>query len=125
MDDTYITRFPSGDGRWPVSVNGGNDPRWVNDEIFFLKGNTLMVVEVDTNPLPPVIGQPKPLFSTEGSELLLEGAGTWNGAGYDVTSDGRRFVIVQRVRSVEEEQEEGTPTITVVQNWAQELEGEK
>jgi hypothetical protein len=29
--EIHVQPFPSGDGRWPVSVNGGDWPRWSKD----------------------------------------------------------------------------------------------
>jgi hypothetical protein len=47
----YVTSFPDGRGKWQVSTDGGEQPRWRGDgkEIFFLSSDAkLMAVSVDT-----------------------------------------------------------------------------
>ena len=46
----------------------------------------------------------------------VRSGGVW---WYDAARDGQRFAITQNM----EEDEETTPTITVVQNWIKEFEG--
>ena len=44
----YVKKFPSGEGLWQMSTNGGNHPRWSpdGDELFYLEGQDLMAVSV-------------------------------------------------------------------------------
>ncbi len=107
--EVYIRRFPDAGGLRRVSVNGGSQPRWRTDgeELFYVEGDTLMAVPVSTSP-ELTVGTPKPLFSSPG--LLLNGARVLN---YDVTPDGQRFVVWERIEAKEEAQQ----SIRVVQNW--------
>ena len=113
--DVYVTRFPSGQGKWQVSVDGGNLPRWSRkgDELFFISGNTLMAVDVHPGASFNT-GIPVALFSSDNVVPPLQ---ITEDIGYDVSHDGR-FVMVQQM----EVGEQGAPVITLVQNWAREFE---
>ena len=107
--EVYIRRFPDAGGRRRVSVNGGSQPRWrvEGEELFYVEGDTLMAVPVSTSP-ELTVGTPKPLFSSPG--LLLKDG---NALAYDVTPDGRRFVVWEQIEAKQEVQQ----SIRVVQNW--------
>ena len=112
--EVYVMRFPSGQGRWQVSSEGGSSPRWNGDgtELFFVSGGNMMAVEVSTRGVFRP-GNPKALFSAS-----TVGAGNL-AFNYDVSNDGRRFVVVQNV------DEDEAPAITVVQNWYAEFKDQK
>ena len=76
------------------------------DRIFFRQGQELMEVPVRSG-ASPSLGQPRKLFAWEAL-----------GRGFDVTPDGRQFVLI-------EETDPGAagPQITVVLNWAEEFGG--
>ena len=44
--------YPGPGGKWQVSTDGGDEPRWAaNDrELFYLHGDTMMTVDVKTTP---------------------------------------------------------------------------
>ena len=65
-DEVYIKPFPQGEGKWQVSVSGGAVPRWSRrgNELFFVAGNNLMAVPVQTKP-SLVLGQPQKLFARQ------------------------------------------------------------
>lgn len=117
--EVYIKPFPTGEGKWPVSVNGGVSPRWSGrgDELFYVEDNALMAVPVETR-AGFRAGLPRRLFAGEQTRVLLDPVRAGSPpflSRYDVTPDGQRFVVVQSVG-------EGAPlTITVVQNWAAEF----
>jgi Tol biopolymer transport system component len=117
----FIKRFPSGEGKWQVSVDGGYWPRWNErgDEIFFVtRGNEMMVVDVETEPTLR-LGTPQVLFTMPSSGVTLPF--NWPD-GFDATPDGQRFVMLQSPDEAEDEIEvEG---ITVVQNWFAEFREE-
>ena len=110
--EVYVTPFPEGGGKWPVSRNGGEDPRWSRDgkELFYVEGDTLVAVAVGTTPGFSA-GEAERLFS----EFSLQRGSYPN---YDVSPDGQRFVTVESV-------ENATPAIHVVQNWFEEFRGRK
>jgi serine/threonine-protein kinase len=112
--EVYVQPFPGPGGRWQVSTEGGRQAHWAKNgrEIFYRSGDKMMVVEVETNPS----------FRVSRPELLFEGnyAGgveAFGSANYDVTADGRRFVMIRT-------EEETAPTeVHVVLHWAEELKG--
>ncbi len=91
-----------------VSTKGGFDPAWspAGVELFYRKGNRMMVVTVETEP-EVRFSKPKVLF--EGRHAA-EHAGSF----YTVSPDGQRFVMLQGVR--------GVPHFKVVLNLADGLE---
>ena len=105
-DEVYITRLPGAEGKWQVSVDGGSRPCWNPNgrELFFESRGALLGVEAQTDP-SVVLGTPEILFDDDNSGIIL-----WR--GYDVASDGERFVVIHR-----EGEEEVTRGITVVENW--------
>ena len=46
--EIYVRPFPEGTGKWQVSRNGGNHPRWAKDggELFYVSGDKLISVPV-------------------------------------------------------------------------------
>ena len=113
QQEIYVRSFPSGKGRWQVSTGGGSNSKWSGkgDELFYVEGDRLMVVSIDTE-RGFVYGTPRPLFTKDEVGVPL--------ANYDVTDDGQRFVVVQEV-------EAGTQqtTVTIVEDWAKEFEGQE
>ena len=96
-------------GKWQISTEGGSFPRWRGDgkEIFFLAPEgKLMAAEVDARGISFQVGTPRPLFSASPSATA---------APYDVTSDGKRFVINATPELA------GEP-ITLVTNWTARLQ---
>ncbi|MGC1186727.1 MAG: protein kinase [Candidatus Acidiferrales bacterium] len=110
QSQVYITRFPSGEGRWQVSANGGGAPVWSSrgDELYFIADNNLMAVKVTTQPSLH-LGTPVELFSLESDHLAV--AQDSGGSMYDVSPNGQRFLMVQQLG------EEPPRTIVVDQNW--------
>ncbi len=108
--EVYVESFPRGNGMFQVSQGGGSEPRWSRDgkELFYVSGDSkLMAVDVKTSPKFEYL-DPKPLFATRiffGNSLAF--------TAYDVTPDGKRFLI-----NTEDPAEEAAPApITVVLNW--------
>ncbi|MBI1955828.1 MAG: hypothetical protein HYS38_05495 [Acidobacteria bacterium] len=82
--------------------------------MFYRNGNKMIVVDTTTQPTFSA-GKPRVLF--EGVfETHGGGSGSAPVANYDVTPDGQRFLMVQRIEQVQ------APTqINVVLNWFEEL----
>jgi DNA-binding winged helix-turn-helix (wHTH) protein/Tol biopolymer transport system component len=92
--------------KWQISLAGGHQPRWRRDgrELFYLAAdNTLVAIPVTSRGSMFKIGGPHSLFR---ANPLLQ---TYN-FYYDVSSDGRRFVINTAAQ-------ERTAPITLVENW--------
>ncbi len=115
-DEVYIKEFPSGQGKWQVSTQGGFWPRWSGDgsELFYVRGNDLITVPVSYEPTL-ALGAPRVLFThaPSGVQRILG----WPDA-FDVTPDGQRFVFLQ---SADDEADAVDPALVVVQNAAREL----
>ena len=104
--EVYVQTFPVSDRKWPISTNGGYEPRWRADgkEIYYLsEDRNLMAVTVSSG---PSFGIPKALFQTP----MREGAHPLR-THYVPTRDGSRFLI-------HEQGSNPAPVpITVVLNW--------
>jgi serine/threonine protein kinase len=83
----YVTSFPGPGGKQQVSTNGGDDPVWRKDgkELFFLSDGKMMAAEVKTTGSGLEIGNAKLLFDAH--------SGFGGFAHYDVTPDGKRFIV--------------------------------
>ena len=111
--EVYLTRFPSGEGKWQVSSEGGALPRWSpsEDELFYMDGEgNLLGVRVVSGSSPRT-GAPVLLFS--GRSYGLGGD-----REYVPAEDGTRFLLA---RSVSEDREK--LKLLLVQNWFAEFEG--
>jgi hypothetical protein len=108
--EVYITAFPGGGAKWQVSTNGGSDGKWRRDgkELFFLdNADNVMAVDVRTASNAVRLGVPHVLFQAVG---IQRQAGP-----YDVTADGKKFLINSG------NLKEGGEPMTLVQNWTAEL----
>ena len=104
--EIYVETVPRSDRRWPVSTNGGYEPRWRADgrEIYYLSGDrTLMAVPVGAG---PSFGIPAPLFKTYVSPGV-----TSLRTHYVPSRDGQRFLVNSAI-------DPSPSPITVVVNWA-------
>ena len=106
--EVYVVTFPGPGGKWQISTNGGTEPRWsrTGNELFYLRGSTLITVpySVEKNSFQP--GKPRTLFAG-----LLEGRAPFT--SYDVMPDGQHFVIFQFPGG----KMASTTEPTVVLNW--------
>jgi len=115
-NEIHVRPFPNGSGgNWLISTDGGTQPRWRRDgrELFYISGDSkLMSVVVTTTPAFEKEGSPRALFSAPVAAGGL--AGDTVVSRYDVTRDGRRFLIDATAMT-------GSATrpapITVVLNW--------
>ncbi len=104
--EIYVVPFGSGSGKWEVSIGGGHFPVWRRDgkELFYLSlDNKLMSAEVSEQGATLVIGKVAQLFQANPVSTT--------GWPYDVSADGRRFLI-----ATESAQETNEP-LTLVVNW--------
>jgi len=116
-DEVYVRRYPEGEGKWQVSVGGGDWPRWsaAGDHLYYVRGDTILEVDVTLHP-DLRLGTPKELFTRRalGFSLVLGFS-----PGYDVSPKGDRFVVIEPA---------GGPidlgNITVVENWAQQFKAD-
>jgi eukaryotic-like serine/threonine-protein kinase len=106
----YVTPFPGPGGRIAVSSAGGIDPRWRGDgqELYYVADDySLVSVGVRESPQEFRVLSSHTLFRLQ----LPSGAGF-----YDVTRDGKRFLINTRTHK-----EQAAP-LTLVTNWPAQLQ---
>ena len=111
--EIYVRPFPEVSGsRAQVSTDGGVRPAWSRDgrEMFYLWQGAMMAVPVQTTPGFKA-GTPQVLF--KGDYLAPQ-----NGRTYDVSPDGKRFLMIKAGPETEAPVE---ASIVVVQNWLEEL----
>ena len=104
-------------GRWQVSSNGGTRPHWSRNgrELFYLAPDgALMAVSVSTGG-SWTAGTPVRLFAW----THHSGSASNAGRTYDVSPDGRRFLMIKDVEAPDKSG--ASPTIVVVENWGEEL----
>jgi hypothetical protein len=96
--EVYVRPFPNtGDGRWQVSAQGGQEPVWAHSgkELFYRvagTANAQMVMEVTPGPTF-VPGARRMLFPLGRYSLSL------SHQQYAVTPDDRRFVMIRATES--------------------------
>ncbi len=111
--EIYIEPYPGPGGKHQIPSDGGTEPLWNPNgrEIFYRVGDKLMAVDVTTEPSFS-IGKPHELFERH----YLANTDGLSRPNYDVSSDGRRFLMVKPV-----EEQRGPTRINVVLNWTEEL----
>lgn len=105
--EVYVVAFLHGSGKCEVSSGGGNWPRWGRDgkELFYRAlDNKIMSVQIAEQGTSLVIGKVQELFQANPAPGNL-------GPGYDISADGKRFVVVS------EDPHQGFPPLTLVTNW--------
>ncbi len=113
--EVYADRFPERGAKRLVSTSGGGWPRWARDgrELYYVSpDNQLMAAAVQVTRDRLEIAAPRPLFA-----FPPHPAGRLDAYAYDVSPDGRRFVVNTLVDDT------ATSTITLVLNWAAALTG--
>ena len=115
VPEVYVIGLSGAGGKRQVSIDGGSRPVWSRDgrELFYLRGTQFMVASVGS--LPGGVGKPQPL-PVSVRAALSAGGDLYGPAGYDVSLDGQRLLIVQ-----EAEEESAPPQIHVGPNWFEEL----
>src|SRR5688572_3450763 len=114
-DEIYVRPFPDvNSGRWQVSSDGGTRPLWSRDgrELFYyLPPGVIMAAPI----------RPGSSFTPGTPTVVLKGTylSPQTGRMYDVSPDGRRFLLIKESRG------EGAalppPQLIVVQHWLEEL----
>ncbi len=104
--DVYVTAYPSTQGKWRVSSDGGAYPRWRADgrELYYLSSsNQMMAVDVRATGGGLELGPPRVLFPVSIVRTP--------GAQYVVTGDGQRFLVNTPIP------DDKAPALHVVFNW--------
>ncbi len=101
----YVTSFPSGQGKWQISTEGGTELCWnpKGRELFWRKGDKLLSAAVEGK-TTLMVGRPRVLFSG-----FMHG---YPGLPlYDVSRDGQRLLMLK-----ESEAESAPSQLNVVLN---------
>jgi len=108
--EIYVQPYPGPGGKRLISTEGGTEPVWnVNGrELFYRSGDKMMAVDIVAQPAFNA-GNPRMLFEGPYASLVLV-------PGYDVSSDGQRFLMVKP-----NDQQAAVAQINVVLNWFEEL----
>jgi Tol biopolymer transport system component/tRNA A-37 threonylcarbamoyl transferase component Bud32 len=104
-DEVYVRPYPGPGGRWQVSLDGGTEPLWspTGHEIFYRNGDLMIAAAVRT----------RAGFEVRGRTRLFTGSydpAVFKGRNYDVTRDGRTFLMLQRVVGARQ-------AVVVTLNW--------
>ena len=109
-EEVYVSPFPEPTGKWQVSIDEGDRPRWSNDgtRLYYLNNaGYIMMAEVEGAGSTFRVGNVKKLFEIRGSRP---------GTVYDVFPDENRFLINSIVGS------RSNSKLVLVQNWAEEID---
>ena len=117
--EVYIQRWPGPGSKIQISSDGGTDPIWRRDgkELFYRNGDRMMAVAVEIGPALRA-GRPAQLWEGPYSHGMSSSCGPPGptSANYDVTTDGRRFLMVK-----DNHRDVKATKVVVILNWAQEL----
>jgi serine/threonine-protein kinase len=107
--EVYVQSYPSGANKVAVSTGGGFLPQWSRDgkELFYVTGDALVAVAVGSD---GSFGTPRRLFDR--SNYFFKP----NFSIYDVSPDGKRFLMIQRDPGSVPRQ------LNVILNWSEELD---
>jgi len=102
-NEIYVQSYPGGANRIAVSNGGGSMPRWSRDgkELFYVSGDAVVAVAI----------RPDGSFGTP--HKLLDRANYYLKWGYDISLDGKHFLMIRR--------DEGSVPrqLNVILNWTQ------
>ena len=116
--EVYVRPFPNVEaGRWQVSSGAGQHPLWARTgrELFYIDARrpALMSVAVQTG---SSFSSASPVKMFDAAPYLTYGAGR----SYDVSPDGRKFLMIKNAATPEPSEQAPAP-MTVVINWIEEL----
>ena len=118
-NEVFVTPFPGPGAKVMVSTGGGVQPAWAPSgrELFYREQDPDIWLKLFRMMVVDIVTQPK--FRPGKARALFEGPydpGPGYGRGYDITSDGQRFVMIKR-----RPDESGPQQINVILNWFEEL----
>ncbi|MHB1048454.1 MAG: protein kinase domain-containing protein [Bacteroidota bacterium] len=107
----YVRSFPSKEGKWQISSDVAEEPRWSPDGtmLYYRKNSQLMAVQVST----------AATFSSGVPKVLINNFPAMNvdsGINFDITSDGKYFITTQPVSGI------SYKNISVVLHWTNEIQ---
>jgi Tol biopolymer transport system component/tRNA A-37 threonylcarbamoyl transferase component Bud32 len=103
--EVFVRPYPGPGGKWQVSTEGGEEPRWAKSgrELFYRNGTNWMSARVQTSTD----------FAAQKPEVMFEGNFVnVLGIEYDVAPDGNHFIMIQA------DEPKSPPTeLNVIVNW--------
>ncbi len=119
--EVYVQPYPGPGARQQVSVDGGTAPAWSRDgkELFYTTTRSVGGQAAPTKMMAVAV-KLEPTFDAGSPHLLFQGdfGATAAIRGYDVTPDGRRFLMVQQ----KDRPHTKVTEMILVQNWVEELQ---
>ena len=90
-DEVYVTPFPGGGARVPVSSTGGTSPVWARDgrRLYYLNGQSALVATDIDGSKPDPAGATQRLFDASRYYRDLQAD------AFDVSPDGERFLFIK------------------------------
>ena len=116
--DVSVRPFPDVTaGKRQISTTGGSQPHWAANglELFYFDSSGALMSVPVTSRSPLAFGTAAKVLDAHYVWALP----TYAGRLYDVSADGRRFLMMKQ--SGRGGQEAAAPSITIVQNWFEEL----
>jgi eukaryotic-like serine/threonine-protein kinase len=113
--EIYVQSFPIGNGKWQISVAGGDQPMWRQDgkELFYVApDNGLVAVAIATGGTTIDVSRPQVLFQ---AQMPLGGGVTDDRNNYVPTPDGQKFLVNTLADAAD------TEPLVVVLNWGREI----
>jgi Tol biopolymer transport system component len=108
-EEVYVAPFPGPGGKWQISTNEGDRPRWSPDgrRLFYLDNeDQICVVDIDGSGQGLSVGKMEVLFSVSAFRPSNI---------FEVMGDGERLLVNERLTNLDDSM------IVVVQNWTREL----
>ena len=117
--EVYVRSFPAGDDEQRISTAGGEQARWRGDgkELFYVApdGKMMAVTVKAAAGSKLTFEKPTTLFDSHIAGLNI----TY--FNYDVTADGKRFLVATTGAAADPSSPTGVPPLTVLVNWNREL----
>jgi serine/threonine protein kinase len=106
--EVYVVRYPSGGGKWQVSINGGTGGTWSKDgkHLTFLSGRTVKQATVTLGTT----------FDFTAPRTLYDLPPEWNSQTLDFLSDGATSII-----AVQTAEQQVATQVNIVIGWTEEL----
>ena len=110
QQEVYVTRFPSGEGKWQISTEIGFFPAWSLDgNRLYFTGTDVNVLEVEFNRGDRImIGPPRTVV--DGPAMSINPY-----SGYSFSPDGQSLIMIRPKGKPE------PPAIGVIRNWFEEF----
>jgi len=110
-EELFLTRYPSGEGKWQIFHGAASPFLWSRDgrTIYFASENRLMAASLTESP-SPVVGEPRMLFDATPINVSLDRT-------FQLLADGT-FIAVQDLPSDKRQ-------VVLVQNWFAEFRDEE